>query len=128
MRNVILCSFIVFLLVNCRSIGNTQEVSGSEPTRSFGCSKFKGSEWFRCLEKLHERWEKIESSSAEITVLSESREGEYIRKKKRICWTEVFCHTYDQVVYSPSFLQRVKRLVEIAVPSFTIGILIGLFL
>ncbi|WP_016760504.1 hypothetical protein [Leptospira weilii] len=125
MRKFLLCFLFIILFFNCRSIG-VQNIP--EPSRILGCSRFKGPEWFRCLETLHERWERIESAAATITVLSESREGEYVRTKKRICWSENFCHMYDQVTYKPSYWQTLKEVFEIAVPSFAIGLLIGLSL
>ncbi|MCG6170212.1 hypothetical protein LFX17_20430 [Leptospira sp. FAT1] len=78
------------------------------------------------MEIQHARWEKIESTAAAVTILSETREGEYIRTKKRICWTENFCHTFDQVTYNPSYWQTLRQVLEIAAPSFVVGILIGL--
>ncbi len=117
-----------FIALNCSSFTKQQETFTPSPVRETGCAKFKGGLWFQCLEGLHARWEKIESSKAVVTLLSETREGEFIRKKKRICWSEYFCHTYDQVTYSPSYFQKVLGTLEIAIPSLAIGVLVGLSL
>ncbi|PJZ29113.1 hypothetical protein CH370_19910 [Leptospira kmetyi] len=128
MRFVLLFLLSGFFTLNCASFSKPNETKSPEPVRQSGCAKYKGSLWFECLERLHARWEKIESSEAIVTLLSETREAEFIRKKKRICWSEYFCHTYDQVTYSPSYIQRVWETLVIAIPSLAIGVLVGLSL
>ncbi|EMJ36157.1 hypothetical protein LEP1GSC079_0050, partial [Leptospira interrogans str. FPW1039] len=86
----------------------------------------KGSSWFLCLEKLHSNWQKIESSKATVTVLSKDREGEYVRLKKRICWSEYFCRDFEEVVYAPTFFQRLKVTLSTVLISVCIGFLIGI--
>ncbi|TGM05957.1 hypothetical protein EHQ76_06735 [Leptospira barantonii] len=117
-----------FFTLNCASFSKPNEHKSPAPVRESGCAKYNGALWFECIEGLHARWEKIESSEAVVTLLSDTREGEFIRKKKRICWSEYFCHTYDQITYSPSYLQRIWGTLVIAIPSLAIGVLVGLSL
>lgn len=118
--------FCFFLTFNCASIQNS--TPNSLPSRSSGCSEYTGSSWFLCLEKLHARWEKIESSNASITILSETREGEFIRRKKRICWSPFFCRDLEERIHSPSFFQSLKKTLSTVLISVCIGILIGMSL
>lgn len=126
MRTFFFIFFSLILSLNCSTASNLKVNQGPEPSRELGCSKFKGNNWFRCLENQHKRWEKIESAGATVTVISETREGEYIRTKKRICWTENFCREFEEVVYSPTFFQKLKVTLSTILISVCIGFLIGI--
>lgn len=126
MRTFFFIFFSLILSLNCSTASNLKVNQGPEPSRELGCSKFKGNNWFRCLENQHKRWEKIESAGATVTVISETREGEYIRTKKRICWSEFFCREFEEVVYSPTFFQKLKVTLSTILISVCIGFLIGI--
>lgn len=81
--------YILFLF-NCSTFGSVPTQTNLNPSHDTGCSEVNGPSWFLCLEKLHANWQKIESSQAIVTILSKDREGEYLRLKKRICWSEFF--------------------------------------
>lgn len=78
------------------------------------------------MEKLQATWQIIESSKAIVTILSKDREGEYLRLKKRICWSEFFCREFEEVIYSPIFFQRLKVTLSTILISVCIGLLIGI--
>lgn len=117
--------YILFLF-NCSTFGSVPLDSNLNPSHNSGCSEVKGSSWFLCLEKLHSNWQKIESSKATVTILSKDREGEYVRLKKRICWSEYFCRDFEEVVYAPTFFQRLKVTLSTVLISVCIGFLIGI--
>ncbi|EMO66422.1 hypothetical protein LEP1GSC132_2468 [Leptospira kirschneri str. 200803703] len=117
--------YILFLF-NCSTFGSVPLDSNLNPSRDSGCSESKGPSWFLCLEKLHTHWQKIESSKATVTILSKDREGEYVRLKKRICWSEYFCRDFEEVVYAPTFFQRLKVTLSTVLISVCIGFLIGI--
>ncbi|UOG50827.1 hypothetical protein [Leptospira noguchii] len=118
--------YILFLFSNCASFGSIPLESNFNSTRDTGCSELKGPSWFLCLEKLHATWQKIESSQATVTILSKEREGEYLRLKKRICWSEFFCRDFEEVTYSPTFFQKLKVTLSTILISVCIGFLIGI--
>ncbi|EMO40167.1 hypothetical protein LEP1GSC186_4826 [Leptospira noguchii serovar Autumnalis str. ZUN142] len=78
------------------------------------------------MEKLQATWQIIESSKAIVTILSKDREGEYLRLKKRICWSEFSCREFEEVIYSPIFFQRLKVTLSTILISVCIGLLIGI--
>ncbi|EMS86191.1 hypothetical protein [Leptospira noguchii] len=117
--------YILFLF-NCSTFGSVSTQTNLNPSHDTGCSEFKGPSWFLCLEKLHANWQKIESSQATVTILSKEREGEYLRLKKRICWSEFFCREFEEVTYSPTFFQRLKVTLSTILISICIGLLIGI--
>ncbi|EKR55186.1 hypothetical protein [Leptospira interrogans] len=118
--------YILFLLCNCSTFGSVPTQTNLNPSHDTGCSEVKGSSWFLCLEKLHSNWQKIESSKATVTILSKNREGEYVRLKKRICWSEYFCRDFEEVIYAPTFFQRLKVTLSTVLISVCIGFLIGI--
>ncbi|EMS83831.1 hypothetical protein [Leptospira noguchii] len=117
--------YILFLF-NCSTFGSVSTQTNLNPSHDTGCSEFKGPSWFLCLEKLHANWQKIESSQATVTNLSKEREGDYLRLKKRICWTEFFCRDFEEVAYSPTFFQKLKVTLSTILISVCIGFLIGI--
>ncbi|EKR47611.1 hypothetical protein LEP1GSC151_5846 [Leptospira interrogans serovar Grippotyphosa str. LT2186] len=118
--------YILFLLFNCSSFGSIPTKSNSNPSHDTGCSEVKGPSWFLCMEKLQATWQKIESSKATITILSKDREGKYVHLKKRICWSEYFCRDFEEIVYAPTFFQRLKVTLSTVLISVCIGFLIGI--
>ncbi|AXR66616.1 hypothetical protein [Leptospira mayottensis] len=122
----LVCLSILFLF-NCSTFGSVPLQSNLNPSRDTGCSELKGASWFLCLEKLHTNWQKIESSKATVTILSKVRDGEYVRLKKRICWSEFFCRDFEEAVYAPTFFQRLKVTLSTVLISVCIGFLFGIF-
>lgn len=125
--------FHVFITGLCVSVVNcsatTQPiVTGPQPTRERGCATFKGEAWFSCVRALHQRWETIESAQGVVEMISEDRDGDYIRRRKKICWSPYFCREFVEVTYSPSFWERTKRVGLIVIFSLLSGIVIGMTL
>lgn len=106
----ILAVAMVISLAHCQSIQNWMspqpepiQFKHYNPESATGCANVPGRNWFKCMQELSKKWEKIESAEPETTVMDETRDGDWILQTKKVCWSEYFCRYYVDPEYDPEW-------------------------
>jgi len=132
MRSKITAIVALLLIVHCQSIQDflTPQPEPSkfqvlDPASRTGCAEVRGQAWFKCMEELSMKWEKIESADPKTRVIEKTRDGDWMVMVKEVCWSEYFCRYYIDQEYDPKVTSILVRQVLPVLLAAGIGYGVG---
>ena len=126
MKNIIILTLL--LLISCSSAERTEPIKGN-PVPKFGCSKYKGKDWEKCVMNLLNKLESIVNIPPSKTLLDSKRYNqEYIIETYSYCFgSNDFCFEESEYVYDPTVIGRLINFSKPLGVGIIVGTIFGLY-
>lgn len=122
--------FVLLIFAVSCSTNQNKEPAKPKPIASFGCSKYKGKDWEKCMISLVGKLENIVNLEPKKNVLSSERvDNRFILVRYEYCFGENdLCFQESEYVYDPTIIGKAISFIEPMSLGVVFGVIIGVYI